>query len=66
MVEGLVGLFFSLIYCFCYNPIPELKKFYEKDINDKKIFPYVILLSVLFLILSGVQNIFRVVSSIFF
>ena len=63
MLEGLVGLFFSLIYCFCYNPIPELKKFYENDINNKKIFPHVILLLALFLILSGVQNTFRVVTN---
>jgi len=63
MLEGLVGLFFSLIYCFCYNPIPELKKFYENDTNNKKIFPYVILLLALFLILSGVQNTFRVATN---
>ena len=63
MIEGLVGLVFGFVYCFCYNPIPELKKFYEYDQNNKKIFPYIILFSVLFLILCGVQNIFRVVTN---
>lgn len=63
MIEGLVGLVFGFVYCFCYNPIPELKKFYEYDHNNKKIFPYIILFSVLFLILCGVQNIFRVVTN---
>ena len=64
MIEGLVGLVFSFIYCFCYNPIPELKKFYEYDQNNKKIlFPYLILLLLLILILYGVQNIFRVVTN---
>ena len=63
MIEGLVGLVFGFVYCFCYNPIPELKKFYEYDQNNKKIFPYIILFSVLFMILCGVQNIFRVVTN---
>ena len=63
MIEGLVGLVFGFVYCFCYNPIPELKKFYEYDQNNKKIFPYLILLSLLILILYGVQNIFRVVTN---
>ena len=63
MLEGLVGLFLTIIYCFCYNPIPLIKQFYENDKTDKKVFAYVIILLIILLILTGVQHIFRVMTN---
>ena len=63
MTEGTVGFFMSFIYCFVLNnnPIPLMKKFHED--SWKNIFPLVLVLLVVILILSGVQNIFKVVTN---
>ena len=58
LLEGFVGLFFSLSYYFYKSPISYFIKYYNQH-QDK--LPYLIICLVLYIILSGIENTFRIV-----
>ena len=57
-LEGIFGLFFSLMYCIYKNPIPELKIYFNQQ---SKNLAFIIISLILYTTLSGVRNSFRVV-----
>ena len=59
MLEGLFGLLYSLIYCIYNNPFPDMYNYYYNN-NDSENFGLLIFLLVLYCLLCGGQNSFRV------
>jgi len=60
MLEGIIGFSFGIVYCIYKNPISSIKNLYY---NNSDNFGYLVLSLFLFMILSGVQNTFRVVTN---
>ena len=60
MLEGIIGFSFGIVYCIYKNPISSIKNLYY---NNSDNFGYLVLSLFLFMILSGVQNTFRVVTT---
>ena len=58
-LEGAFGLIFSFIYMIYENPLPDLTKYYN---NNSDIFIYLMLLLIVFVILSGLKNAYRVIT----
>ena len=61
MWEGIFGFIISVIYCFFDNYLNDIKIFYHKE--STKNFIILILLLVLYIILCGGRNIFRVITN---
>ena len=60
-LEGLLGFLFSLIYCIYKNPIPDLKNYFIQQ-NSKNL-ALIIISFIIYIILSGISNCFRVVTN---
>ena len=60
MLEGIIGFSFGIIYCIYKNPISSIKNLYYYNSDN---FVYLVLSLLLFMILSGIQNTFRVVTN---
>ena len=60
MLEGLFGFLLSILYGVYINPIPDIIKCYY---DNKGKFVYLVLLLVLYMILSGFKNAFRVLTN---
>ena len=58
-LEGAFGLIFSFIYMIYENPLPDLTIYYN---NNSDIFIYLMLLLIVFVILSGLKNAYRVIT----
>ena len=58
--KGLFGFLFSLIYCICKNPIPDLKNYFNQH---SKYLALIIISFIIYIILSGISNTFRVVTN---
>ena len=61
MLEGLFGFIFTLIYCLFYETYTDIAKFYK--INSATKFTFLIICFILYIILSGGKNLFRVVTT---
>ena len=59
LLEGLLGFLFSLIYFIYKNPIPDLKKYFDHQQSYKV--ALTIISFIIYTILSGMRNSFRVV-----
>lgn len=59
LLEGLLGLLFSFFYCIYKNPIPDLKKYF--NIQQSYKVALIIISFIIYAILSGLRNSFRVV-----
>ena len=60
-LEGLLGFLFSLIYCICKNTILDLKNYFIQ--RNSKNLALIIILFIIYIILSGISNTFRVVTN---
>ena len=60
LLEGVFGLLFSISYIIYRNPLPDLNEYYNDNSN---LFIYFILSMILYVILSGFKNLFRIVTS---
>ena len=59
LLEGILGLLFSFFYCVYKNPIPDLKKYF--NIQQSYKVALIIISFIIYVILSGLRNSFRVV-----
>jgi len=62
MFEGFFGLILSIIYSFIDNPINDIIDYYKKDHNFKFSFIYLLICLILFIILSGGRNSYRMLT----
>jgi hypothetical protein len=60
LLEGVFGLLFSISYIIYRNPLPDLNEYYNDNSN---LFIYFILSMILYVILSGFKNLFRIVTN---
>ena len=61
MIEGIFGFIFSIIYSLFYNPFNDIIKFKNKNSTFKYIM--LIIAFILYIILSGGKNLFRVITT---
>ena len=61
MLEGLFGFILTLIYCLFYGSFIDIIKFYK--INSTSKITFLIITFILYIILSGGKNLFRVVTT---
>ena len=61
MFEGLFGFLISIIYCSIYNPFSEIIKFRKNHSTSD--FVFLILSLILYIILSGLKNSYRVLTT---
>jgi hypothetical protein len=60
LLEGVFGLLFSISYIIYRNPLPDLNEYYNDNSN---LFIYFILSMILYVILSGFKNLFRIATN---
>ena len=61
MIEGLFGIIFSSIYSIIEKPFKEIKEYYEE--KDSIYFIFLVILLVLYILLSGGRNAYRVATN---
>ena len=61
MCEGIFGFAITFFYCLFYNPFDAIIKFYNK--NSKSEFGWLIFCFILYILLSGGKNTFRIVTT---
>ena len=61
MFQGIFGLIFYIIYCLFYNPFDEIIAFRQKKTNTE--FSILIIGFIFYIILSGLKNSFRVITT---
>ena len=61
MLEGLFGFILTLIYCIFYKTYTDIIEFYQN--NSSSEFTFLIIGCILYIILSGGKNLFRVVTT---
>ena len=61
MFEGLFGFVISFIYCYIYNPFNEIIEY--RNTHSKSNFIFLILSLILYLILNGLKNSYRVLTT---